>query len=317
MADISVIVPVYNMEKYLEKCLDSLVKQTLDSIEIVCIDDGSTDSSPDILKKYESKYPQKVRVLHKENGGQAIARNLGIQQSTGRYIGFVDSDDYVHADMFAVLFETIERTQCDLVECDYTYIDEADKPLKKYGHVRKYSDKKDMFHNPLVSPWNKLFRREVLIDHQITFPEGVIYEDTAFFLKVIPYINSWEFVDRVFVYHYYHETSTMNANKSLRVSNIFPVLEDAILFYRERNIAGYEKELEYFCARILICSSLKRVAEIPDKKIRKETLQKTFAFIRQYIPEYRKNPYVSGKVGLYMKGFRKGTAWIYVTLLRR
>lgn len=317
MVDVSVIVPVYNMEQYLVKCMDSLVNQTLETIEIVCVDDGSTDRSYAILKQYEEDYPDKVVVLRKENGGQATARNLGIQKSTGRYIGFVDSDDYVHTSMFEMMYQVMEEKHCDLVECDYTYVDENDRTLPKYGYVRRYESKKEMFRNPLVSPWNKLFRREILTENHILFPEGLIYEDTAFYLKSIPYITKWEFIDRVFVYHYYHESSTMNRNKSLRVGNIFPVLEDAIATYRERGITEYDKELEYFCVRILICSSLKRVASIPDRAIRRETLHKTLDFIREHFRHYRRNPYVAGKLGLYMKCFCRGTAWIYMILLRR
>ena len=122
MVDVSLIVPVYNMEQYLVKCMDSLVNQTLETIEIVCVDDGSTDRSYAILKQYEEAYPDKVVVLRKENGGQATARNLGIQKSTGRYIGFVDSDDYVHTSMFEMMYQVMEEKHCDLVELSLIHI---------------------------------------------------------------------------------------------------------------------------------------------------------------------------------------------------
>ena len=105
MKKVSVIVPVYNAEKYLEKCLNSLVEQTLEEIEIIIINDGSTDSSQKIIEKYAEKYGQKIITRTKKNEGQAIARNLGIELCSGKYIGFVDADDYVCNDMFQLMYD--------------------------------------------------------------------------------------------------------------------------------------------------------------------------------------------------------------------
>ena len=115
MKKVSVIVPVYNTKQYLKRCMDALVKQTLEDIEIVAVNDGSTDDSLQMLKEYEEKYPEKVRVLSKENGGQATARNLGIRECTGEYIGFADSDDYIDTTMFEKMYRKHkhEKSQCD------------------------------------------------------------------------------------------------------------------------------------------------------------------------------------------------------------
>ena len=104
MYKVSVIIPVYNTEQYLNKCLDSLVNQTLKDIEIILINDGSTDNSQNIIDEYSAKYPDKIKSFIKENGGQATARNLGITKATGEYIGFVDSDDWIELNMYEELY---------------------------------------------------------------------------------------------------------------------------------------------------------------------------------------------------------------------
>ena len=121
---VSVIVPVYNTSKYLVRCMEALVNQTLEEIEILAVNDGSTDNSLEILKKYEVQYPQKVRVLSKENGGQATARNLGIRESRGEYIGFADSDDCVERTIFEKMYLLAKKDDSDLTECHYHYVQE-------------------------------------------------------------------------------------------------------------------------------------------------------------------------------------------------
>lgn len=305
MAKVSVIVPVYNTEKYLRRCLDSLVNQTLQELEIVLVNDGSTDNSPDILKEYEEKYPEKIVVIHKENGGQATARNLGIRKCSGTYVGFVDSDDYVDTAMFETMFRTAQENDCDMVECHYHYVQESekgDRELATRGNIRQYKDRKDMFINPMTCPWNKLFKRELLLQEGLEFPEGLIYEDTAFCIKVIPYIKKERFVDKPFVYYILRGTSTMNANKSRKVADIFPVLENILIFYRDKGFyEEYKEELEYFCVKILLCSSLSRIGRVPDRALQEELLDQTFAFIEEYFPKYKDNPYFKGKIGWYIR----------------
>ncbi len=302
---LSVIVPVYNTKKYLRRCLESLINQTLADMEILLVNDGSTDGSDVILREYEEKYPQRIRVIDKENGGQATARNLGIRESKGQYIGFVDSDDYVETDMFCTMVELALEDDLDMVECNYSYLEEKEdglKPLATRGDIRQYKDQKDMFINPMTAPWNKVIKREILMQDGNQFPEGFIYEDTAFCIKLIPHIKKMKYVDKPFVNYILRGTSTMNANKSRKVADIFCVIEDILSFYREKGFyEEYSAELEFFCTKILLCSSLSRIGRIPDKKLESELYDKTFAFIEKNFPRYKLNPYISGKVGMYMR----------------
>lgn len=305
MIKVSVIIPVYNTERYLRRCLDSLVNQTLKDLEIILVDDGSTDNSLLIMKEYENKYQGKVSVLTKANGGQATARNLGIKLSRGKYIGFVDSDDYVDHAMYETMYKAAKQNQYDMVECHYRYLSEEENKIKEYrtrGDIRQYKNRKDMFINVQASPCNKLFRREVLMHPGVDFPEGFIYEDTAFYIKTIPFIKKEKFVDKHFYYYFLRGGSTMNGSRSRKVGDIFPVLENILEFYKEKGFYDtYQNELEYFCVKILLCSSLSRVGRIRDHKIAKELYDKTFCFIREHFPEYKQNLYLRGKIGVYLK----------------
>lgn len=220
MPAVSVIVPVYNTEKYLEECIRSLTEQTLSSLELIFVDDGSTDASPKILERYRARDPEHIRVITQKNAGQGKARNVGLAAATGEYVGFVDSDDYVDRRMYAAMYTRAGSEELDLVECDFHYLEEDGREKRSYGSA---------------APWNKLIRRRLLTDNDIWFPEGYIYEDTSFYLKLRPFVKKQAKMLGVYVYHRDRGDSTMNDNKSRRVGNIFPVLQDACRFYRKKN----------------------------------------------------------------------------------
>ena len=153
MIKVSVIVPVYNGEEYIRKCLNSLVNQTLDSLEIIVIDDGSKDNTKTILDEFIYQYPEIIKVYSVSNGGQGRARNYGVQFATGKYIGFVDSDDYVSPTMYETLYQKAISGDYDLVISSYYRVDEQERIL--------FSEMKESKPNKLdinTSPWNKLYK---------------------------------------------------------------------------------------------------------------------------------------------------------------
>ncbi len=305
MINVSVIVPVYNTGRYLKRCLDSLVNQTLKELEVILIDDGSTDDSFMLMKEYETAYPDMVKAFTKENGGQASARNLGILKSSGRYIGFVDSDDYVDVKMYETMYKAAKKGRYDMVECHYHYLCEERKRTKEYrprGDIRQFKNRKDMFINPQVSPCNKLYRREVFMHAGVDFPEGFVYEDTAFYIKAIPFIRREHYVNERFYYYFLRSGSTMNAIQSRKVGNIFPVLSGILDFYKKNHFyETYREELEYFCVKILLCSSLSRIGRIKDYRRVRQLCDMTFSYISDNFPGYKKNRYLHGKIGIYIK----------------
>ena len=142
MVKVSIVVPVYNVEKYLRKCLNSLVGQTLKEIEIIVVNDGSTDGSQKIIDEFVDNYPGKIKCLIKENGGLSDARNYGMPYCSGEYIGFVDSDDYVDTKMYELLYTNAKANRSDMVTCDY-YMVYGNNDLRRVNS-RDFTSKKDM-----------------------------------------------------------------------------------------------------------------------------------------------------------------------------
>lgn len=324
MIKVSVIIPVYNTEEYVEACLDSVLNQSLSDIEIVLVDDGSTDNSHIILERYERDNPDKVRLFTKENGGQATARNVAIPMCRGEYIGFVDSDDVIDSRMYETMYLKAKAKDADYVECDYANVkinrNGKTEKIADYGsRVREYSCKKDMFIDPMLAPWNKIYKRELLQNSGVLFPEGLIYEDTAFCLKAISFVEKYAFVPEKFVSHFYRGGSTMSINKSKRVGNIFEVLNDVIEFYNSRNLfLEYREELEYEITKILLCSSLKRVSKVKDRKLRRCFCEDTWEMIQSNFPKYKNNKYVrlGGKKNFYMRCVNKKNINLFCNIFR-
>lgn len=182
MCKISVIITVYNTEKYIKKCLDSLVNQTMKNIEIIVINDGSIDHSEEIIKKYEEKYKNMIKYLKKENGGLSSARNYGIRQASGEYIAFVDSDDYVDINLFSNLEKYMQK-QVDLVKYKTIKIYENERKEKFEGPVFEEKNGKDAFNelytkDILLEPaWLYLYKRDFWNKNNFKFTENTYHED--------------------------------------------------------------------------------------------------------------------------------------------
>ena len=203
MPKVSIIVPVYNVERYIVRSMDSLVNQTLKDIEIIVVNDGSTDNSKKLIEIYQEKYPNKIKLVDKENGGLSDARNYGIPHATGEYIAFLDSDDYVELDTYEKMYNKAKEDDSDLVECDFIW-EYPDR--KKIDTGKIYNNKKEMLTYARVVAWNKLIKRSLIEEHKIEFPKGLRYEDVEFFYKMVPYYNKVSFVKEPLI-HYIQRSS--------------------------------------------------------------------------------------------------------------
>ena len=195
MTKLSIIVPVYNVEKYLPKCLESLIKQTLKDIEIICVNDGSMDNSLAILKEFASK-DSRIKIIDNQHQGVAKTRNTGIEQSTGEYIGFVDSDDYIDIDFFEKLYNSATKSNSDIAiasilkhknffniyNAKYTKEEIA---ITIQDKIKLCEDKKHFF----FYAWNKIYHSGFIKENNIKFSEGQIYEDVMFAIKALYYSN--------------------------------------------------------------------------------------------------------------------------------
>ena len=304
MPKVSVIVPVYNVEEYLERCLDSLVNQTLKDIEIIIVNDGSTDGSKEIIQKYLNKY-KNIVYLEKENGGLSSARNYGIPYAKGEYIGFVDSDDYVELTMYEKMYNKAIEEKSDMVECDFIW----EYPNKKREDIGKmYSSKKEAIVEARVVAWNKIIKKDIIEKTKITFPEGLRYEDIEFFYKIVPYLDKISFVKETLVHYIQRESSIANTQNE-RTGEIFKIWENVLNYYIENNIFNeYRSELEYSYTRILLCSSLKRITKVKDKKVRKALIKLTWQNLNKKFPHWKQNKYLNSTKSfknLYLKSINK------------
>lgn len=285
MIKVSIIVPVYNVEAYLDRCLNSLVNQTLQDIEIIVVNDGATDRSQEIIEIYAKKSP-KIQAYIKENGGLSDARNYGLQYCTGEYIGFVDSDDFVELNMYELLYEAANKSNSDIVECNlfHTYDEYEDIEIGE-----KIKDKKRMLMFGRSVVWNKIYQREWLLQTKVTFHKGLIYEDIEFYLKLIPYIRQYTYIDEALI-HYVQRPTSINNFSSLKTLDILKILKTVNKYYEEKGFyKEYKEALEFFYIRILLCSSFLRMCRIKDKKERKLALSKNWILLNETYPSWKNN----------------------------
>lgn len=214
MTSVSVIVPVYNTKKYLHKCLDSLINQTLKDIEIICINDGSTDNSLKILNDYAQK-DNRIKVLSQENKKQGAARNAGLEIATGEYIGYVDSDDWVDSDFYEKLYNAAKKHNFDIaLGTNIRVKKNANKKRlhikeeKEYTTLQEKLDVNVQWKNPC--PTNKIYKKSLLVENNIKWPEGVFCEDRIYTLKAVYYANGIVTVPNVNYYYYKNPSSTVN-----------------------------------------------------------------------------------------------------------
>lgn len=210
---ISVIVPVYKVEPYLNKCVESIVKQTYKNLEIILVDDGSPDNCPVMCDEWAKK-DSRVKVIHKQNGGLSDARNAGMEVATGRYISFVDSDDWVHCEFLERLYTAIQETQSDISACDVklVYTDEADSTDNRDFLVSTHTPEQAMstlfageaFRSVV---WNKLYRRDLLSEEK--FEVGRYHEDEFFTYRIIDKCDKLAYVDAQMYYYLQRENSIM------------------------------------------------------------------------------------------------------------
>lgn len=230
---ISIIVPVYNVETYLDRCMDSILKQTYKRLEIILVDDGSTDSSGKKCDDY-AKLDSRIKVIHKQNGGLSDARNAGLALATGDYVGYVDSDDWIEPDMYQCLYDACVEHDAELAVCRYfrEYQDRTEAggtgkivPLSRDELLKIYISGNDEYviYN---SVWSKLFKRELVAD--MIFPKGRNSEDIMYTTRAFCRLDRAAYIDRC-LYHYVldREGSIMNVSRGERM------FRDEIPFWRE------------------------------------------------------------------------------------
>ena len=294
MLDLSIIVPVYNVENYLNKCLDSLVHQTIDNYEIIVVNDGTKDNSQAIIDKYAEKYPTLIKSYIKENGGIGDARNFGVKYASGKYLAFIDSDDCAELDYYKNMCEIAFEGDLDLVVSDLEYVweNEEKPPMYKKG----LSDvdgtiKTKLFLSPLFS-WNKIFKRSLFIQLGCKFPVGVWYEDVPVALIYFAYADKIGYYNHIGIHYLQRSTSIMGSSYTPKMYDIFDTFGDITNFFKKKNLfQKYYKELEYLYVEQFLVYGAFRFLRCDDSHY-EELMMKSFDFVKDEFPNYLKNPLI-------------------------
>lgn len=263
MVKVSVVVPVYNVQKYLKKCLDSIVNQTLKEIEIICVDDGSTDSSGEILDQYAAK-DKRVRVIHKKNTGYGNSMNIGFAAATGQYIGIVESDDFAELNMFETLYKVAHKNDLDVVKSAfYFYYSIPKEKNEKFEIVSKVMAQRTIcpstdfksnmemveFYNMKPAIWSAIYRRDFIKDNNILFLEtpGASYQDAGFNFKVMALAKRVQLLQEAFL-HYRQDGEGSSINSKGKVFCVCDEYQEMQRFLDQYPVL--KVRLEYVLQRI-------------------------------------------------------------------
>jgi hypothetical protein len=306
MDKISIIVPVYNNEKHLERCLDSIVNQTYKNIEIIIVNDGSTDNSQNIIDRYQSKYSNIIKTFKQENKGVSSARKLGIKNSTGKYIGFVDSDDYIDSDMYEKLYNSIKKNKTLISFCDI-YLHPINSKLIKVSS-RKFKDEildlkrnKNLLPQLHITLWDKLYDKNIIhyLDSDLR-----CNEDIATLSYLCAKVGKVSYVSET----YYHCVlnpkglsntllySLSNTPSADSVRRVVMSLNELTKKFKDDNLFDeYKEEIESIYIRNIVQKIYGVLRNVKDKKMKKELVNCLIAILDRLSKDWRENKYYKNR----------------------
>lgn len=315
---ISVIIPIYNVEQYIHECMNSVMNQTYTNLEIILVDDGSTDNCPAICDEYAMK-DSRIKVIHKENGGLSDARNAGLEIATGKYIGYVDSDDYIALDMYECLYKACEENDAEIAVCRFhTFTDQVQLSENVVNRNKVYSNQEilsayiDETVEELITPsaWSKLYRKDCI--QGLEFPKGKLCEDIVYTTKAFYNAAKVIYVGRE-LYFYRNRPGSIMTDKSVikrRIREEIEQYESRIAFLKDKE----ENQLVELCCyelykrmQLRYCEVMKSgtksdeiIKELSDKMRNYRSVSKKVAKERQHRISYKEKFKMS--VSLYSPG---------------
>ena len=289
MVKVSIIVPAYNESLRIRKCIDSLLKQTYKDIEILVIDDGSTDNTVSILNEYND---DRLKVISKTNGGQGSARNLGIKKANGEYLMFVDSDDYVSETIVEKLLKNTDK-DTDITICNLYKV--FGSSFVKFNNLDHFCD--DNIYNFMLShpgPVGRLYKKSLFLDNNIFFVEGLINEDLGTIPLLGIYAKKINTIDDSLYYYVIHENSTtMQTKFSDKLKDIFKIMEHLKKEFEKRSDNKYSDVLEYLYTEHLLYSASLKFINFGNQGF--SEIKKIISIIKKEFPEWYKNPFYKKK----------------------
>ena len=287
---VSIVVPIYNTENYLEKCINSLTQQSYSNIEIIAVDDGSPDGSGRKIEKL-AKSDEKIRVFHKENGGLSSARNYGIKKAKGEFICLVDSDDYVKRDFVAVMLENVLRNKADVAVIGYNdYLPEK-QIVSGEGAAVSLLTKQE---NIDVVAWNKMYRRELFTKNDIWYPEGQNYEDCLTTYKLLARAQTVTYIEKsLYCYVDRARSITKNDKKEEKLKVREQAAKEAIDYFKN------EEDLLQAAKVSLLLSKYAFLDFAISGVISKDYKKEAINWLKKNVKNYRSNKFLTTKLKMY------------------
>ena len=287
MADISIIVPIYNAEKFINKCVDSLINQTKKELEFILINDGSTDSTHDILKTYEDK---RIKYFKNKNQGIGKTRNFGIEKATGKYIMFLDSDDYLELTACEELYKKAIQEKADMVVCDFykVYDDGSQEDINLPSFKpTKLKDNPNILIDINLSPWNKIYSAKLIKDNNITFAEGIKYEDVPFVAESLDRANKIAKLDKKLNYYVIHGNSETTV-RDKRIFDILKIIEKIRTYFKDEK---YMNDIvDKLTVRIVTNYNIQQRNQ-KDIKVGMDFIDEAFSYLKKEVPDYKDDKY--------------------------
>ena len=294
MPKFSLIVPVYKVEEYLPKCIESVLAQKNQDFELLLIDDGSPDNCGKICDDYAAKYPGKISAIHQPNGGAGAARNHGIRLSKGEYILFLDSDDSISEDLLSDLADVIGKQAVDLILYGARVIKDGkevgqlheDVPTEQVISVKEHPK----LYFGVMAPWNRAYKKTLFTENGIDFATKVWYEDIRVVTKILAVSETAYRLSKPYYRYIRREGSAMNNKNSGRNVEILYAYDDILSWYDARGLLEtHRKELSFQAVQHILLAATVRVLLI-DKK--HELIGRFRSYMEEHFPDYRENPYL-------------------------
>lgn len=277
---VTIVVPVYNTGKFLHRCVDSIINQTYTNTEIILVDDGSEDNSPEICDDY-ARQDTRIKVIHKKNGGLSMARNTGIDEAKGEYICFIDSDDYIHPEFIDTLYHMCINYNADIAQCGIIKTKNDDFIDDKKIFTVKTFDNMEMIeriykknYSENIVAWNKLYLLKLFSD--VRYPEGIMREDEATTYKLFYNANKIAVTEKGYYYYFSNPESFTRCKYTVKQLDILRAMEIRLDFYRRKGLKKfYDKDCFLYLTRILI-NYYKVVKYLDDSKKYKTELKEKY-----------------------------------------
>lgn len=295
MVEVSIVIPIFNAENYIDQCMASIMNQTMNDYEVILIDDGSTDGSRQVAEGWKERYPSIVRVYSQQNAGQGDARNKGVMYAQGKYILFVDSDDRVAPDLAEEAYHAIIESNADMAIFDAVVVDEAGEKIEDMTGC--HTDEKELslktFPRLLLEypcPWNKIYRRDFLIDNGLKYPTHMWYEDLVGACMFYACAKKVAVLRKTLYYYLQRPTSVMHSKVNSKNMDILKAMDLVLDYYRGKGIYDkYAKELEYLAIYHILVAAAGRTVR---GDARSPFPDQFMSYMNEKFPVWQKNPYI-------------------------